>query len=89
MNWQFKTKINYLHQTVSTMAKGFKESHVEEDLVEYRALYPRKDTAFWVRPAKMFFETISATRKGNITGQTKRFELVEELSKDYINETNK
>ncbi len=60
-----------------------KDSETEEDLVEYRALYPRKDTAFWVRPAKMFFETISATRKGNITGQTKRFEVIEDLTKDY------
>lgn len=60
-----------------------KDSETEEDLVEYRALYKRKDTAFWVRPAKMFFETISATRKGNITGQTKRFEVVEDLTKDY------
>ncbi len=66
-----------------------KDSETEEDVVEYRALYPRKDSAFWVRPAKMFFESVLPTRKGNVTGQTKRFELVEELSKDYINETNK
>jgi len=60
-----------------------KDSETEEDFVEYRALYPRKDSAFWIRPAKMFFETISSTRKGNVTGQTKRFEVVEDLAKDH------
>lgn len=60
-----------------------KDSETEEDFVEYRALYPRKDSAFWIRPAKMFFETISPTRKGNVTGQRKRFEVVEDLVKDH------
>lgn len=33
----------------------------------------------------MFLEEIDPNRKDNITGQKYRFELVEDLSKDYIN----
>ena len=38
----------------------------------------------WTRPAKMFFSDIDVNRKDNLTGQKHRFELVEELSEDYI-----
>ena len=38
----------------------------------------------WTRPAKMFFSDIDVNREDNLTGQTHRFELVEELSEDYI-----
>ena len=40
-------------------------------MVVYRALYGERD--LWVRPAKMFFETIERNGK-----RMKRFELLEE-----------
>lgn len=60
-----------------------KDSETLEDLVEYRALYSKKGSALWVRPAKMFFEEVSPKRKDNITGQSKRFEIAEEICKKY------
>ena len=52
--------------------EGFaKDSETLEDMVVYRALYG--DGGLWVRPAKMFFETIE--RDGS---KMKRFELVED-----------
>ena len=42
-----------------------------EEMVVYRALYGERD--LWVRPAKMFFETIERNGK-----RMKRFELLEE-----------
>ena len=59
------------------------DSETKEDMVVYRPLYKREDSMLWVRPAKMFLEAIDVTRKDNITGQTYRFEKVEELSHDY------
>ena len=59
------------------------DSETKEDMVVYRPLYKREDSMLWVRPAKMFLEAIDVTRKDNITGQTYRFEKVEELSNDY------
>ena len=51
--------------------EGFaKDSETLEDMVVYRALYG--DGGFWVRPAKMFFETIERDGK-----KMKRFELME------------
>ena len=35
------------------------------------------------------FEKIDENRKDNVTGQKHRFELVEDLSKDYIKENKK
>lgn len=64
------------------------DSETKEDLIVYRPLYERKDSMLWSRPAKMFFEEIDKNRDGNITGQIHRFELVENLSFDYI-ENNK
>ena len=50
--------------------EGFaKDSETLEEMVVYRALYG--DGGLWVRPAKMFFETIERGGK-----RMKRFELV-------------
>ncbi|MBQ8124750.1 MAG: DUF1653 domain-containing protein [Kiritimatiellae bacterium] len=52
--------------------EGFaKDSETLEEMVVYRALYG--DGGLWVRPAKMFFETVE--RDGNTM---KRFELLED-----------
>ena len=37
----------------------------------------------WVRPEKMFLETIPE-RPDNITGQKVRFELVDDIEKNYL-----
>lgn len=61
------------------------DSENMQRIVVYKPLYPREDNRFiWVRPEKMFLEQISAERPDNITGQTHRFELVEEIEKDYL-----
>lgn len=59
-------------------------SETQERMVVYRPLYERTDSMLWVRPEKMFLETIDVKRPDNITGQTYRFELVEDLSRNYI-----
>ena len=52
--------------------EGFaKDSETVEEMGVYRALYG--DGGLWVRPAKMFFETIERDGK-----KMKRFELVED-----------
>ena len=52
--------------------EGFaKDSETTEEMVVYRQLYG--DGSLWVRPAKMFFETIERDGK-----MIKRFELLEE-----------
>lgn len=52
--------------------EGFaKDSETLEQMVMYRALYGERE--LWVRPAKMFFETIERDGK-----TMKRFELVED-----------
>lgn len=48
-----------------------RDSETLEDMVVYRALY--SEHGLWVRPAKMFFETIERNGK-----RVKRFELLEE-----------
>ena len=51
--------------------EGFtKDSETLEEMAVYRALYDER--GLWVRPAKMFFETVE--RDGNTM---KRFELAE------------
>ena len=51
--------------------EGFaKHTETQEEMVVYRALYGER--GLWVRPAKMFFETIERDGKS-----MKRFELVE------------
>ena len=52
--------------------EGFaQDSETLEQMVVYRALYG--DGGLWVRPAKMFFETIERDGK-----KMKRFELLED-----------
>lgn len=68
----------YFIENIST------DSETKEDVVVYRPLYERDDSMLWTRPAKMFFEEIDENRKDNVTGQKHRFELVEELTQDYI-----
>lgn len=58
-----------------------KDSETLENIVVYKRLYD--DCGIYVRPEKMFLETISK-RADNITGQTHRFELMEDLSKNYL-----
>lgn len=53
-------------------------------MVVYKPLYYREDgRKIWVRPEKMFLEEIPE-RPDNITGQKHRFELVDEIEKNYI-----
>ncbi len=52
-----------------------KDSETLEEMVVYRALYG--DGGLWVRPAKMFFETIERDGK-----TMKRFELQEDIETD-------
>lgn len=56
--------------------EGFaKNSETLEEMVVYRALYGER--GLWVRPAKMFFETVERDGK-----TMKRFELAEGLAKE-------
>lgn len=58
-------------------------SETQERMVVYKPLYNREDSrTLWVRPEKMFLEEIPQ-RHDNITGQKHRFELVEDLSKNF------
>ncbi len=54
-----------------------------ERMVVYKAIYDRPDSQIWVRPEKMFLEEIPE-RPDNITGQKHRFELVNDIEKDYL-----
>lgn len=58
------------------------DSETKERVVIYKPLYERQDSKIWVRREKMFLEKIPE-RPDNITGQKVRFELCEELSKDF------
>ena len=52
-------------------------------MVVYKPLYYREDGRnIWVRPEKMFLSEIPE-RPDNITGQKHRFELVDDIEKDY------
>ena len=60
------------------------DSETKERMVVYKPLYNREDgRLIWVRPEKMFLEEIPE-RPDNITGQKHRFELVDEIEKNYI-----
>ena len=61
------------------------DSETKERIVVYRPIYDRNDSQIWVRREEMFLEKIDETRKDNITGQKYRFELVQDLEKDYTN----
>lgn len=57
-------------------------SETQLPLVLYRPLYDTGcDKKAWVRPLDMFLEKCEDGRPDNVTNQTYRFELVEELSK--------
>ena len=59
-------------------------SETQERMVVYKPLYNRDDGRFiWVRPESMFLESIPE-RPDNITGQKHRFELIEDLSKNFL-----
>jgi len=59
-------------------------SESQERMVIYKPLYNREDGCnIWIRPEKMFLEKIPE-RPDNITGQKHRFELCEELDKNYL-----
>lgn len=60
------------------------DSETQERMVIYKPIYDRTDSKIWVRREEMFLEKIDINRKDNITKQKYRFELVEELEKDYI-----
>ena len=61
------------------------DSETKERIVVYKPLYYREDgRSIWVRPEKMFLEEIPE-RPDNITGQKHRFELVENIQKNYLN----
>ena len=59
------------------------DSENKERVVIYKAIYDRDDSQIQVRKEKMFLEEIPE-RPDNITGQKHRFELVEEIEKDYL-----
>lgn len=60
------------------------DSETYERMVVYKPLYEREDgRSIWVRPEKMFLEAIPE-RPDNITGQAVRFELVDDIQKDYL-----
>ncbi len=59
------------------------DSENTERMVVYKAIYDRPDSQIWVRPEKMFLEEIPE-RPDNITGQKHRFELVNDIEKDYL-----
>ena len=58
-------------------------SETKERMVVYKPIYNRSDSNIWVRPEKMFLEEVPADRPDNITGQTIRFKLCEDMEKDY------
>lgn len=60
------------------------DSETKERMVVYKPLYNREDgRKIWVRAEKMFLEEIPE-RPDNITGQKHRFELDEEIQKNYL-----
>lgn len=60
------------------------DSETKERMVVYKPLYQRDDgRSIWVRPEKMFLEEIPE-RPDNITGQKVRFELVNDIEKNYL-----
>ena len=61
------------------------DSETKERFVVYKPLYNREDgRSIWIRPEKTFLEEIPE-RPDNITGQKHRFELVNDIEKNYIN----
>lgn len=60
------------------------DSETKERMVVYSPLYNREDSMLWVRPEKMFLEVIP-DRPDNVTGQSHRFELCEDICSYYEN----
>lgn len=60
------------------------DSEDQKAMVIYKPLYHREDSNVWVRPFDMFFEEIDRERPDNITKQKYRFEIVEDMVKDYL-----
>lgn len=60
------------------------DSETKERMVIYKPLYDREDgRSTWIRPETMFLSEIPE-RPDNITGQKHRFELANEIEKNYI-----
>ncbi|MCI8486482.1 MAG: DUF1653 domain-containing protein [Clostridia bacterium] len=60
------------------------DSETKERIVVYKPLYEREDNRLtWVRPEKMFLSSIPE-RPDNITGQKYRFEIAEDIEKNYL-----
>ncbi|MBE5805874.1 MAG: DUF1653 domain-containing protein [Clostridiales bacterium] len=60
------------------------DSETQERMVVYKPLYPRDDDKLiWVRPESMFLASIPLDKPNNITKQTQRFQLCENIEKDY------
>lgn len=59
------------------------DSETKERVVVYKPIYDRNDSKIWVRREAMFLEEIDQTRKDNITGQRFRFEIANDIEKDY------
>ena len=60
------------------------DSETKERMVVYKPLYYREDgRSIWVRPEKMFLEEIGE-RTDNVKGQKVRFELVDDIEKNYL-----
>ena len=60
------------------------DSETKERMVVYKPLYNGEDgCSIWVRPEKMFLEEIPE-RPDNITGQKVRFELVDDIERNYL-----
>ena len=73
--------------------KHFKGHEIEvlgiakhSETLENMVIYTHLGTGdMWARPEAMFLEDDDVSQKpGNVTGQKHRFELVEELAKDYL-----
>lgn len=60
------------------------DSETKERVVIYKPIYDRNDSKIWVRREAMFLEEIDQTRKDNVTGQMHRFEIVDEISNNYL-----
>jgi hypothetical protein len=56
-------------------------SETKEEFVVYTALYG--DNKTYIRPLKMFSEEFDSSRPDNLTGQKYRFELADNIAKDY------
>lgn len=60
------------------------DSETKERMVVYKPLYVKEDgKTIWIRSEKMFLEEMPE-RQDNITGQKHRFELVEDIKKNYL-----